>query len=187
MHSCTFLSVFLFFSANLCHWTPVLEETRRALQHPHAIAAGSARRFHLHPHVTDWLKDRSLDWLTDWFMGWLTERLIGSVSVWYNTLHHPLLQCRGVLPIKSSCAKWFLECAKWIVTQLTKNKKLKNSFKIKDWSASSLNTNPYGDKSTTARFVVPFIPSHAENSKTEQTHNSKYARNIKPVKNPWNC
>ena len=65
-------------------------------------------------------------------------------------------------PIESGCAKWF-------VTKYPKNKKLKNSFKIKVWSASSLNTNPYGDKSTTARFVVPFIPSYAKNSKTEHT------------------
>ena len=65
-------------------------------------------------------------------------------------------------PIESRCAKWF-------VTKYPKNKKLKNSFKIKDWSASSLNTNPYGDKSTTARFVVPFISSYAKNSKTEHT------------------
>ena len=36
-----------------------------------------------------------------------------------------------------------------------------------------MNTNPYGDKSTTARFVVPFIPSEAKNSKTEHTPNFK--------------
>ena len=53
-----------------------------------------------------------------------------------------------------------------------KNKKLKNLFKIKVWSASSLNKNPYGDKSTTARFVVPFIPSYAKHSKTE--HNPRF-------------
>ena len=51
--------------------------------------------------------------------------------------------------------------------KLEKNKKLKNSIEIKDPNQTSLNTNPHGDKWTTARFVVPFISLHAKNSKTE--------------------
>ena len=89
---------------------------------------------------------------------------------------HPLIttctDAQGYPPLKTvpnSCTKWYVECAKWFVPQIRKKwktQKLKNSIEIKDPSQTSLNTNPHGDKSTTARFVVPFIPSHAENSKS---------------------
>ena len=54
---------------------------------------------------------------------------------------------------------------------LQNNQTRKNFINIKDLRKHCLNTNPHGDKSTTARFVVPLIPSHAENSKT--AHNPK--------------
>ena len=57
--------------------------------------------------------------------------------------------------------------------KMIQNKKFENWFKIKDRRENSLKTNPHGDKSSTARFVVPVILSHAENSKTEHTQKNK--------------
>ena len=47
-----------------------------------------------------------------------------------------------------------------------------------------MNTNPYGDKSTTARFVVPFISSHAKNLKTEHNPEFKMHTQSKNVEIP---
>ena len=113
-------------------------------------------------------------------LSWLYRLQIdGELSI---TIPVPFWILWGAHPIESGCAKWF-------VTKYPKNKKLKNSCKIKVWSASSLNTNPYGDKSTTARFVGPFIPPHAENLKNwthPKIQNAHSIQNIqKPMNNQW--
>ena len=66
--------------------------------------------------------------------------------------------------------------------KIIKNQKVQKLIQIEDWSKTSLNTNPHGDKSTTARFVVPFIPSYTKNSKTEHTPKFKmHTQHKKPI------
>jgi len=63
-----------------------------------------------------------------------------------------------------------VEGANLFVTSHPKNKQLKALCQIKVRSEMFMNTDPYGDKSATARCVVSFIPSHARNSMPESVN-----------------
>ena len=97
-------------------------------------------------------------------------------GVWRNERHHKSGRSRFI-PVRVRIQRarasnfdfewvfrfcFFFVCLLQSITNPEKIQKLKNYVNRKVWSKNSLNTNPYGDKSTTARFVVSLIPSYAK-------------------------